>query len=264
MVDPKLVGDSNPNRCLYFGEDDVKEAKAPLLCERAQPDVPRLVLVPETKTFHQLVADLGQVKRVFVAVDSPYMRRSIQNDLPLEVLDASTTDIREIQTHSHRYPTAGACLECIYRPNPAELQRQRDIAAALGISVETVVKSFIDEEAAATIAARYPHLDQTELLGTSFDSLFRQLCGEGKIITTAGAQVLAPFAFVSNLAGSLLVVELLRFEAGVKATNFAFLSPWVPPHPRTRRWHVKQPDCRFCNAPDVVQAMVVLWGAELR
>jgi hypothetical protein len=41
-------------------------------------------------------------------------RRSIQADMPLEIFDASTTDVTAVAAHHHRQPTGYACLSCIY------------------------------------------------------------------------------------------------------------------------------------------------------
>ena len=49
------------------------------------------------------------------------------------------------------------------------------------------------------------------LIGKAFDSLFRELCAQQALLTPSGEQILAPFAFVSNLAGALLALELARF-----------------------------------------------------
>jgi hypothetical protein len=90
IVDPKVAGAGNPNRCLYFREGD-NGPKAEVLAARAQGDFPALHLTPVVGTFHDIVEANGRVKRVIIGTDSRGARRSIQNDLPLEVLDASTT-----------------------------------------------------------------------------------------------------------------------------------------------------------------------------
>ena len=62
----------------------------------------------------------------------------------------------------------------------------------------------------------------------AFDSLFKQLCAEQALLMPTGAQVLAPFAFVSNLAGALVALELARFDAGQlvsNISNYLCLSP---------------------------------------
>ena len=262
IADPKLVGSGNPNRCLYFDETDVGFPKASRLVAKAQPDFSRLRLEPLEAAFSDLVKTKGRVRRAIVAADSRRARRSIQKDLPLEVLDASTTDVSEIIVHSHRQPTNGACLACIYRHIPDELARERDIASGLGIDLADVTGGeLIDARVAARIAANHPQLRTADLVGRAFDSLFKQLCAEQTLLTPTGAQVLAPFAFVSNLAGALLALELARFHAGQlpDPSNYLCLSPWVPPHSKIRRWRGREPDCEFCSRPQSRAVLRAVW-----
>jgi E1 N-terminal domain/ThiF family len=263
VVDPKRVGRGNPNRCLYFDESDVDLPKASRLCTKAQPDFPSLRLEAADMPFEELRKLRGRVRRVIVGVDSRPVRRSIQKGLSLQVLDASTTDVTEIILHSHRQPTTGACLACIYKHIPDELARTRDIASGLGIDLADIIPGgLIDERVAAKIFAVHPQLTPSELVGIAFDSLFKQLCGEQALLSPAGAQVLAPFAFVSNLAGALLAVELARFDAGqeIAATsNYLCLSPWAPPHSRVRSWRDREPECEFSNDPASLAALRTVW-----
>ena len=134
---------------------------------------------------------------------------SIQNDLPLEVLDASTTGTSEIIVHSHRQPNQQACLSCIYPHIPDELARARDIAAGLGLELAVVIANErIDARVAGILAAKHVGLNEAALVGKTFDSLFKELCAEQALLTATGEQVLAPSFFVSNLAGALLALEL--------------------------------------------------------
>jgi hypothetical protein len=55
---------------------------------------------------------------------------------------------------------------------------------------------------AGKTAAKHPTLNA--LIG----SLFKQLRAEQALLSSTGAQIFAPFAFVSNLAGTLLALEL--------------------------------------------------------
>jgi ThiF family len=263
VADPKRVGRSNPNRCLYFDEGDVDLPKAARLCEKAQPDFARLRLEAATVSFEELRKLKGRVRRVIVGADSRPVRRSIQKELPLEVLDASTTDVTEIIVHSHRQPTSGACLACIYKQIPDELARTRDIASGLGIDPADVIPGgLIDERVAGKIVVSHPQLTASELVGIAFDSLYKQLCGEQVLLSPTGAQILAPFAFISNLAGALLALELARFDAGqeIAATsNYLCLSPWAPPHSRIRSWRGRAPDCEFCSDPEALTALRTVW-----
>lgn len=268
VADPKVVGGGNPNRCLYFDASDVGRPKAERLCERAAADFSRLILVPEVMTFSNIVGRRGSVRRVIVGTDSRPARRSIQHDMPLEVLDASTTGASEVIVHSHRQPTPDACLACIYRHIPDEQARQRAIAEGLGLALDDVAAGgLIDARVAALIAARHASLDATALVGMAFDSLYKQMCAEQALLTATGEQVLAPFAFVSNLAGALLALELARFDSGQRfedGYNYLFVSPWMPPGARQRRVRPRVPECVFCGDPATALAWQAIWPGWAR
>jgi hypothetical protein len=147
-----------------------------------------------------------------------------------------------------------ACLACIYHHVPDELARERDIAAGLGVELADVTSGgLIDARIAGSIAAKHPGLNQSPLIGLAFDSLFKQLCAQQTLLTAAGEQVLAPFAFVSNLAGALLALELARFESGQRfrdGKNYLFTSPWAPPHAHMRRYRGRMTELRVLRATD--------------
>lgn len=267
IADPKVVGAGNPNRCLYFVEGDVGKPKASTLAERAKSDFARLQLTPAIGTFSDVVNRRGRVRRAIVGADSRQARRSVQSDLPFEVLDASTTAAVEIIVHSHRQPNSDACLACIYKHVPDEFARARDIAAGLGVNLTDVTSgTLIGAAVARVIKQKHPSLDEGALVGMAFDSLFKQLCAEQALLTAAGEQALAPFAFVSNLAGALLALELARFESGARSAdgkNYLFANPWAPPHPRLRRVRDRDDDCAFCASPATNDALCNVWP-ELR
>ena len=237
IVDPKKVHGGNSNRCLYFGPSDVGTSKALLLAERFHR--PGLVVTAyEGDLASYLSTRPGEkVTRVITTVDSRRARRSVQNHLPLEVIDASTTDISEIIVHSHRQPTKNACLACIYPHVVNEQQQDEHTAENLGITVDDVRKPLIDEALATKLCANFPALDKAALINTALDTLYKSMCGEEQLRTPAGKQAAAPFAFISNLAGALLALELRRFDTKSHAaddTNYLFLSPWHAPHRHLR------------------------------
>lgn len=267
IVDPKLLGAGNANRCLYFAEDEPVGPKAELLAMRAQPDFSSLRLEPHVQTFSDYVRVKGRVRRVIVATDSRRVRRAIQSDLPLEVVDASTTDIREIVVHSHRQPTHNACLACIYRHIREEQTREREIARGLGIDFEDVAQGLISVKVARKIVESHPDLDAKRIEGMAFDSLFRQRCAEQQLLTATGIQVLSPFAFVSNLAGALLALELTRLARDgddPMRPNYMFLSPWSPPNARARLTRPRHFECSFCARPQNLMALRTVWADHLR
>lgn len=146
---------------------------------------------------------------------------------------------------------------------PDEDARARDIASGLGIDLEDVTSGeLISEAVAGKIAAKHPALDTGALVGMAFDSLFKQLCAEDALLSPTSARVFAPFAFVSNLAGALLALELARFEAGVRfedGNNYFFGSPWAPPHGRMRLHRPRELNCEFCGRPETLEAWALVW-----
>lgn len=259
VTDPKDIGAGNANRCLYFQPGETGP-KAKVLCTNAQDDFPQLALRPFAGRFDALRKERGRIRRVVVATDSRPARRSIQNDLPLEVVDASTTDVSEVIVHSHSQPTSGACLACIYKHVIDEQARSRDIASGLGLQVEDVDPAgLVNERVADLIVRAHPDLRREDLVGKAFDTLFKQLCGQQALLMPGGKQVLAPFAFVSNLAGAYLALELARLLAGVRGTNYMFLDPWLPPHSRLRSFRRKEEGCGFCSDPEAAETMKAVW-----
>jgi hypothetical protein len=260
IVDPKTVGGGNPNRCLYLDETDVGKNKSQALAQRAQKDFGRLRLLPFVEEYRSYAKRVGPTQTAIVTVDSRRARRSIQSELPGRVLDASTTDIQAVIVHSHKQPNPHACLACIYKHIPDEFAREQAIAEGLGISLDMVREAFITPEAALLISRHQPGRDPQQWIGMAYDSLFKQLCGEQALRTPEGKQVLAPFAFVSMLAGALLVCEFLRSENSAASTNYWAVNPWGIPISRVRRWRGRILDCEFCSRPEVDAAALELWG----
>jgi molybdopterin/thiamine biosynthesis adenylyltransferase len=256
VVDSKNVSKGNLNRCFFYEEEDVDKPKAERLAARALLN--NTVLESLVGTFHELVLKRERVRRVFVTVDSRPARRAIQADMPLEVFDASTTDVTAIVTHHHRQPTGHACLSCIYPHIPLEDARERDVADLLGLTLEQVKRRIVDAETAAVLALNFG-ASADEFLGKSMDSLAKARCGSGPVNTAGGRQALAPFAFVSNLAGCLMVVDLLRSQSTDTApTNYLHLDPWRPPTPVRRRKPRRQ-GCEFCGDAELTSVLASLW-----
>jgi hypothetical protein len=145
---------------------------------------------------------------------------------------------------------------------PEENARERSIAEGLGIDLEMVKEGFITEVSAAAIATAHPAIDPQAIFGMAYDSLFKQLCAAQTLLTPDSRQVLAPFAFVSALAGALLVVELLRSEAGVEDSNYWVVDPWGTPIGRRRVLRPRFEGCEFCSNPDVQPISEGLWGSS--
>ena len=264
IVDDDQVSSGNLNRQLWFDTDDLDLPKADRLTLRAQPFFPRLTLVPRRYRLQDLPekSEKPWLQRLIVAVDSRRARRQLQNEFPREVFDASTTDIREIVLHYNIQPTDHACLNCIYEPDAEELSREVHIAEHLGVPVEVVRTERISSSVSHVIAERFPGLAADMLVGMAYDTLFKKLCVEGRLRTQMGRTILAPFAFVSVLAGTFLAIELVRrLGDGVATRDFNYwrLSSWQPLFGRRRLIRPRQPQCDFCGNPVLRAVNQTLW-----
>lgn len=268
VVDDDVVSDGNLNRQIWFWEDDISHSKAERLAELAQPHFPNLELVPRVTRLEKLEEKnaTAWLPRLVVAVDSRRVRRTLQKEIPGEVFDASTTDISEIVIHHNKQPTDLACLSCIYPQDKDELARERHIAEHLGVAIEDVQQHQIGKEAAKIITARFQHLHLTVegLLGQAYDSLFKALCGQAQLQSKEGRQALAPFAFVSVLAGTVLAIEFVQrsMNSSNSEYNFWRLSPWQPPQPRLKRKFLAIPHCEFCGSQVMRQVTNDLWSDQ--
>jgi len=262
IVDPKRVSPGNANRCLYFDTNDAGQYKASLLAARVKLD--ECVLEPFVGSFSDYLKTRpgNKASTVIVTVDSRPARRTIQSELPAAVLDASTTDISEVIVHSHSVPTEGACLSCIYSHDSDEDQQARHLAETLGLDLSEVRQPLITAAIAEKLCRNFSLANPEELVGTAFDSFYKARCGEGRLFTPTGKQAAAPFAFVSNLAGALLALELVRFQsnrASVSRENYFFSSPWKAPHRRLRRRRPRLPGCEFCGSHHASLALKATW-----
>lgn len=265
IADDDAVSSGNLNRQIWFQTDDVDLPKVDRIVARAQEHFPQLKLVPNRCRLQDMPdkSDGPWLRRLIVAVDSRRARRELQSEMPGEVFDSSTTDIREIVVHHNLQPTELACLSCIYEADEEELTREKHIAQHLGVSVEDVRTDRISKSAAEQIVLMHTQLRAENLIGIAYDTLFKTLCAEGQLQTPEGKRVIAPFAFVSVLAGTLLALEVVRrLGPGCHSQDFNYwrLSPWHPADHRRRITRHKQADCVFCDDPILKGVNLDLWG----
>jgi hypothetical protein len=268
IADDDFVSSGNLNRQIWFTKADINLPKAERLALNAQGYFSNLSLVPRKQRLQELSEKCAGpwLGRTFVAVDSRRARRKIQNEFPGEVFDASTTDIREVVIHYHKQPTGTACLSCIYETDKEEASREQHIADHLGVSLAEVRQERISAISAERIAQRMPKLDPVGLVGVAYDTLFKQLCGESELKTLEGRRVVAPFAFVSVMAGTLLALEMVRrIGVGESKKNFNYwrVSPWHPPLRRRQIIRPAEPECEFCGDPILKSVNAALWKSAI-
>jgi len=268
IVDPDIVTDGNLNRCVLFKEKDKGKHKAAQLAGVLQQRLPNLTVRHHESTIAELGKTISSdtwLNRLLVGVDSPRARRHLQDEIPREVFDASTTGVEEVVFHHHIQPTDAACLACVYYESPNELARESHIAEALGVQLNDVKGQFVTKDAADAIIRKYPHLSIDAVLGEAFDTLFKALCSEGQIQVAEGRQVLAPFAFVSVLGGAIVVIEMMRRLTTTSPShsfNYWRVSPWMPPVEALKRTLPRHARCTFCTEPVMLRVARRLWSNE--
>lgn len=266
IVDDDIVSAGNLQRQIWFDDGDIGKPKAERLCLKAQPLMPECRLVPAVCRLqaHPDRSDGSWLRRLIVAVDSRRARRHLQNELPGEVFDASTTGSQEIVLHHNRQPTQLACLGCVYPHDEAEVTHDQVVAEHLGIDVDSVREERISADIARRICIVHPQLDPALIEGLAFDTLYKQLCSSGKLKSLSGKQVVAPFAFVSILAGTSLLLEIIRRITGsqLDTSNEWRLNPWAPPVPEMRQRRARRDHCECCGRPESQHLNATLWGCS--
>lgn len=266
VVDDDKVSGGNLQRCVYFGEADINHPKAECLAAAARQVLPAVQV-----EFHNCrLQDLPFRKpgpwlhRLIVGVDSPRARRELQSEIPGEVFDASTTGVSEVVFHFHRQPTIGACLACVYHESPQEEAHERHVAETLGVALSDVKESRISPAAAARICVRYPQLRPEAVTGLAYDTLFKQLCSTRELVSPEGRQVLAPFAFVSALAGAMLALEFVRRTSTRHGDLFNAwrISPWSTYNLRLRRVLGRKARCEFCGNEILSDLAASMWDHQ--
>ncbi len=268
IVDDDSVSSGNLQRQVWFDADDIKSPKAKRLVEKAQPAFEHLKLEPRPSRLQDLperAVDPRWLRRLIVAVDSREARRSLQKEFPGEVFDASTTGTREIVLHVNRQLSGLACMGCIYPRDEREISVQESIARHLGIELEDMAPGRISAPIAAKIASKYPQLDAAGLEGQAFESLYKSLCSSQQLRSAEGTTVIAPFAFVSVLAGALLLLEMvssIRSSHPNDRPNDWRISPWHRPLPFKQRRRTRLSSCECCGRAGLRRVAESIWASD--
>jgi molybdopterin/thiamine biosynthesis adenylyltransferase len=264
VIDPKKVTGGIINRCLWFDSDDIDRGKAHVLSTKANLAFGHVKFTPYETTVQKAREQLGQeFNCLLVGVDSRLARRQLQAEIPFEVFDASTTGVEEVVFHHNAQLTGRACLACVYAETDAERSYGSHVADTLNVTSEDLAQGYISPDAAGRIVARYPQLCAANIVGLAFDSLFKSLCATQELVTTEQKQVLAPFAFVSQLAGTVLAIELfLRRQDPARPETFNYwrINPWRGITVDLQQSRPARSDCSVCSADQYGVVARGLWA----
>lgn len=263
VIDPKSVTEGILNRCLCFDDEDIDEPKATRLAKWIATHCPGV----DARAFHgtlqqQRAQRPGEIERLIVGVDSRRARRGLQEEVAREVFDASTSGVEEVVFHYNRLMNGKACLACVYAQTRQEDVFERHVADALGVTLEDVRSYLITPSAAARIALVYPQVGVEQLIGRAYDSVFREMCATQSLRTSEERQVLAPFGFVSQLAGTVAAIELFLRRADEERCdkfNYWRVSPWRGVNVDLQQDLSARSDCAVCASPHYQTLARRLW-----
>lgn len=266
IIDPKKVAGGALNRCLCFTSDDLAHHKATKLADWIR----RTNSALEANGFAGTINEYRKQNPVEIdclvsGIDSRGGRRQLQDELASEVFDASTTGIEEVVFHHNKILTENACLACIYPETTGEREFELHLARKLHVSVVEVRTGFITSAAAGRIVERYQNLSAPQITGMAYDSLFKQLCATQQLIGPEQKQVLAPFSFVSQLAGTVMALEMYLNRAGAERTetfNYWRISPWHGPNYDLRTQRPRLDSCSSCSDPVYQKTARQIWSTK--
>jgi hypothetical protein len=121
----------------------------------------------------------------------------------------------------------------------------------------------VSADAALRLCLTFPDLTPEEVIGKAYDTLFKARCAEQKLKTAADRQVLAPFCFVSMLAGAYLALETVRrINTGriAEPYNYWRLSPWHAPVLDLRNLRQSLAACEYCADAVMKEVANAVWG----
>ncbi len=248
-------------RCPYYEYEDIGREKVNVLKEKVQSQFPNVDIVSIDKDFLKYDAKENlSLNHLIVAIDTKPDRRKFQERLPLNVYDSSTSGVSDIVLHTHHSVGTSACLSCIYRETEKEISENQTIASHLGITMEDIIGRYVNEETAEKILLKYPKLKKNDLIGKAYNSLYKKLCGTGELAVDGGSPVIAPFTFVSMLAGAFLAVDFIRRITYIPTEyNDFHINPWLSPQFSIRKIKPQYDSCEFCSKDEYIEMFNEVW-----
>ena len=286
VVDPQCLEAGNFDRAILAPRalSDAEPAKVQVAVD-ALSHLASLDAVPHEKTVADFVASRPReatLPLTLCAVDSVPARRSIQDCLPFEVINAACDPTNSVVS-GHR-TGSGACLMCLFMKRLLDREQTlyRMIARSTNLNERMVI---------AMMAGRAPlqraHLREIEGFrglprgaladyeGRTLRSLWHGelVYGGHTIQTSSGGAVVVAAPWVTALAGFLLASEALKAGAPALLTNR--LGPWRAGEPAAKyeenpyasprfglltaptRWEGEQ--C-LCNSPRRRRLMIERYG----
>jgi hypothetical protein len=224
IVDHDKLEQHNPDRAPLVLDNaaELGLEKSSWACDTVQPWLPKLKITPFTGTIRQYIDSLPPdytLPLAISAVDSIESRRDIQDALPARILNASTGPTKiEITRHAHF--GKDACLYCLYLPEILERSPIRLAMERTGFGQKDVAELMIPNNPRRLTAGNIRGIERrndlapgtlNEFIGRNLQELLEHnLWYSQAPIPLANGHALVTTAFVSALAGFLLLAETLK------------------------------------------------------
>lgn len=272
VVDPQTLEGHNFDRALLATTAlaDSEQPKAAVACD-ALSHRTGLAATPHRCDMASFVAARPRdqpLPRVLCAVDSAGARRSIQDCLPLDVVNAACNQ-DEAFVSGHR-TGAGPCVMCMRmaRIMDSEQIRYRLIAQATGLPAETVLGLMVGPTPLSSTHLRViesnlnlPAEALSPYENRDLETLYREqlVYGGAQLATSTGAAVAVAAPWVTALTGFLLAAETVKASVpaladhalgpgahspGVQYRENVYASPLDLQLTRPERWPTEQCLCR--------------------
>jgi hypothetical protein len=224
ITDPDRLKRHNLDRAILVldGVAAHEPEKAPWARDMMKPWTPKLDITPFSGTISQYVDSLPHDYRLplaISAVDSIESRRDIQDALPERILNASTGPTK-IEVSRHHILGEGPCLYCLYIPEVLERSPLHIAMDRTGFEQRYVAELMMPDSKRLLSDGNVRSIEQRNSLppgtleqyvGQRLPELLRaQIWYSQAPISTEGGQALVTTAFVSALAGFLLLAETIK------------------------------------------------------
>lgn len=268
VVDHDKIDESNLNRYLIAGHDDVGKSKVDVASGFTGSDV-RIRPISAKYEDYASGADSKTFDLVISTVDNNQAREEIQSDLPRVVIHGATHE-QTFVVSRHNF-TQGACLGCLFFKQ--ELSYPEQISAETGIPIGEVERVLSSNGAFSADHARTIVREKggdgkrlMSVIGLPFKEVYaKEICGTFGI-QIGGDSAAATSSFVSAMPGILLAGELVKERTkelqDYRLSNYFTMSLFSPLAAQVM-FRQKDPRCScLCGEQIMINRYNQKWGTN--
>ncbi len=267
IVDGDRYSDTNLNRYIVADESTIGKYKVDvakmLLSHHDELEVNNHAIV-----YDEYIKQNKKVDTLITAVDKKIVRFNMQSDLPRLIIDAATSD-SSIDLARVDFSNGGACLGCLYMPEPRDSLLYQYISDNTGLSLERVRYLYDRSEGVSLedikIVSEKLGKDLSNYIGSPIESVYaHEYCGSSTVESNKniGDAIIAPVSFISALAGVLVTSELIkdRYYRDYKVNNHYFIDTLKVPNIKFHNFKNSSSKCPYCNDITYLEVYKEKWS----